>query len=58
MSIKRELSLSWMFRAKRRRPVGGDVDVRTDAQLGAAHAAGREQLDRGTRLRRLPLSET
>ena len=30
MSIKRELSLSWMFRAKRRRPVGGDVAPLTD----------------------------
>ena len=30
MSINRELSLSWMFRAKRRRPVGGDVAPLTD----------------------------
>ena len=30
MSIKRELSLSWMFLAKRRRPVGGDVAPRTE----------------------------
>ena len=28
VSINRELSLSWMFRAKRRRPVGGDVAPR------------------------------
>ena len=30
VSINRKLSLSWMFRAKRRRPVGGDVAPLTD----------------------------
>jgi len=33
VSISRELSLSWMFRAKRRRPVGGDVAPRRARNL-------------------------
>jgi len=33
VSINRELSLSWMFRAKRRRPVGGDVAPRRARNL-------------------------
>ena len=33
VSINLELSLSWMFRAKRRRPVGGDVAPRRARNL-------------------------